>query len=167
MPVNDWPSETESGDWLVLGVTRARIPTRWRALDLDNKAGDPRVAAAIDALSGRLIRECAAAGHPSFWFPSRSGLEAGSGAGHLYCWLPELDAAEQEACLLRALSVALGCVPSALSFSERMQTGLDGNLQVFFPPRENVGAALSIAPLGALVRFKQQWEVFVDSGKKH
>jgi hypothetical protein len=166
IPVGDWPEGTEAGTWLVLGVAHGRIPTRWRVLDLDNPARDPNVAAAIDALGRRLVGTLAASGHRSFFFPSRSAIEYGSGAGHLYAWFPELTPEEQEARLLTALSVALGRTPAALSPGERQETGLNPGLHVFFPPREDVGAALSVAPLAAIARFRTLWEVFVGSDKK-
>jgi len=158
-PVADWPTHASRKDaWLILGVAHGRLPTSWRALDFDNPDGDPGVGDAISTLVHDLIGDLAARGVPAFAFPSRSGFRRPRGrAQHLYAWMPAATPEVQEDFLLAALARALGRRPEHLSRRDRLAHGLDPDLHLFFPPAEDVGAALAVAPCGRLPHFRRQW----------
>lgn len=160
-PVRDWPaSQADEEGWLLLGVAH-RTVTPWRVLDLDNKEGDPAVGQRLWAFSKTLIARLGAEGLNAFSFPSRTGVRYPDGqAQHLFVWMPDVGPEDQERQILSLMAETLGRAPAALSPDERRAAGLDRDLHLFFPPAEDVGAALSVAPLRALLRFRDRWAGF-------
>ncbi|MGC8488274.1 MAG: hypothetical protein ACP5QO_08680 [Clostridia bacterium] len=162
-PVAEWPPGVpgESHAWLVLGVAHGRVPTLWRVLDFDNKHGEEPVGSRIAGVVDSLLAHFAGEGTRAFYLPSKSGWEQPVGhAGHLFAWLPELTPAGQEQRLVEGLERVLGRHPAALSAYERARVGLDPDLRIFFPPDDDVGAALSLTPVVKLYDFRRAWVRF-------